>query len=609
MNFTKTVLILTLGALTGAGTMYFFNPINSTTQSMSSATSDEPQPLYWVAPMDPNYRRDAPGKSPMGMDLVPVYEEGSQNNDSGPGTISISPEVVNNLGVRTATVELAELSPEVRTVGYLQYNQDKIIHIHPRVEGWIEKSFVNTTGDPVKKGQALYDLYSPELVNAQEELIFGLTRKDQRLVKAAEDRLKALQISSSFIERLKKSRKVSQTIRFYAPVNGVADNVKLQDGYYVKPGMTLLSIANLDQIWVEAEIFERQASLVKAGLPVAVQLDFLPGQDHQGTVDYVYPTLDPQTRTLRVRVRLENPGHRLKPNMFAELRIQATDEKQRLLIPHEALIRGSGQDRVVLALGDGRFKSVAVRKGLRDNQFTEILEGLNEGEEIVTSAQFLLDSESSKSSDFKRMNKAEETVEKPAQVWVEVTFNSINTEQMKANVDHGTIEDWQWPQMTMDFNLDPYLDIDELKVGITAHAQITRDDKNQYAITDIHIPEPETEKNQSDTSTTTVDHSQHNMSIKPEQTSLEPDATPELKQVNKVWVKATINSVDTGAMKLNAQHEAIPEWQWPSMTMDFQISEWVELNELPTSQLLHLEVSRKDSGGYEITDFYLPEGQ
>ena len=156
------------------------------------AASDEPKPLYWVAPMDPNYKRDQPGKSPMGMDLIPVYAEDSSAGDAGPGTISISPEVVNNLGVRTQPAASGTLHTEINTVGYVQYNQDALIHIHPRVQGWVEKLHVKAEGDPVTRGQPLYDLYAPELVNAQEEYLLALDRNNQRLIKAAHDRLEAL---------------------------------------------------------------------------------------------------------------------------------------------------------------------------------------------------------------------------------------------------------------------------------------------------------------------------------------------------------------------------------------------------------------------------------
>lgn len=372
----------------------------------------EEEPLYWVAPMDPNYKRDKPGQSPMGMDLIPVYPDGGSGSDSGPGTIKISPEVVNNLGVRTAEVSRQPLHSVIRTVGYVQYDQDRLVHIHPRVEGWIEKLSVKAAGDPVVQGQPLYALYSPELVNAQEELVLALNRNNRRLIQAAEDRLKALQLSATFIRELKDKRKVQQTVTFFAPQTGVVDNLNIREGFFVKPGTTLMSIGALDDVWVEAEVFERQAGQVEVGMPVTMNLEYLPGREWTGSVDYVYPSLDEKTRTLRVRLRFNNADGALRPNMFAQVVLHGTEQTNTLLVPREAVIRTGDQNRVVLSLGEGRFKSVAVTLGRQDAHYIEILDGVAAGETVVVSAQFLLDSESSKTSDFKRMRPPEH--EKPA---------------------------------------------------------------------------------------------------------------------------------------------------------------------------------------------------
>lgn len=361
-------------------------------------------PLYWVAPMNPNYKSDKPGKSPMGMELIPVYEGGSDGTDTGPGIIKISPDVVNNLGVRTILAERKTLHTEIQTVGYVAYDEDQLIHIHPRVEGWIEKLYVKAAGDPVKKGQPLYEIYSPELVNAQEELLLALDRNSQRLIQAAEDRLKALQLPNEAVRQLTQSKKVKQTITFYAPQGGVVDNLNVREGFFVQPGTTLMSIGALDQVWVEAEVFERQVSEVRVGLPVTMSLDYLPGKEWQGKVDYVYPTLDSKTRTVKVRLRFNNEDYVLKPNMFAQVIIHTKSSANILLVPREAVIRTGNVNRVVLALGEGRFKSIAIKVGRISEESAEILSGLEEGERIVTSAQFLLDSESSKTSDFKRMH-------------------------------------------------------------------------------------------------------------------------------------------------------------------------------------------------------------
>jgi len=451
----------------------------------------ESQVSYWVAPMDPNYKRDKPGKSPMGMELIPVYKDNNGGSDMGPGTIKISPEVVNNLGVRTATVERKALHAVIKTVGYVQYDEDQLIHVHPRVEGWIETLYVKAAGDPVTKGQPLYEIYSPSLVNAQEELVMALGRNNQRLIKAAEDRLQALQLPNSAVKKLKQSKKVAQTIIFYAPQTGVVDNLNIREGFFVKPGTTLMSIGALDQVWVEAEVFERQAAKVAVGQAVTMSLDYLPGKEWQGTVDYLYPALDPKTRTLRVRLRFDNENEVLRPNMFAQVVIHADSLRKTLLVPREAVIRTGTVNRVVLALGEGRYKSVNVTVGQFDEQSAEILAGLEEGERIVSSAQFLLDSESSKSSDFKRKNQEDEDKTVASSAWVEATINSLMAGHRMVNATHQPISDWGWPVMTMEFTVAEAVDFSKLESGMTLHIEVRKTATGQYEIANVHIPRDE----------------------------------------------------------------------------------------------------------------------
>jgi membrane fusion protein, copper/silver efflux system len=407
---TKSLAAIVLGLVLVAAVTHYLT-VSIMEQHASEigghTASAEKQPLYWVAPMDPNYQRDKPGKSPMGMDLIPVYAEDTGGSDEGPGTIRISPEVVNNLGVRTAKAVRQPLRSMIRTVGYVQYDEDRLIHIHPRVQGWVEKLHVKASGDPVIKGQALYELYSPELVNAQEEFVLALNRSNERLVRAARDRLQALQLSTELVDELEKSRKVTQTITFYAPQAGVVDNLNIREGFFVQPGTMLMSIGALDDVWVQAEVFERQAMLVNVGMPVTMTLEYLPGREWKGQVDYVYPKLDEKTRTLRVRLRFDNSDGVLQPNMFTQVVLHADSDVDTLIVPREAVIRTGNQNRIVLALGEGRFKSVAVKLGSIDESSAEVIEGLTVGETVVTSAQFLLDSESSKTSDFQRMEAAE----------------------------------------------------------------------------------------------------------------------------------------------------------------------------------------------------------
>lgn len=356
--------------------------------------------LYWVAPMDPNYRRDAPGESPMGMALKPVYAD---EVDAQPGVVSIDPILVQNLGVRTSIAEQGSLARRIETVGYVGYDEDTVQHVHTRVDGWIEKLLTKASGDPVSKGQLLFELYSPALVNAQQEYLTALNSNNTMLRRASRDRLIALGLTEGDIARLDKERKVTQRVRVYAQQDGVIAHLGVREGIFVTPATEVMSVAQLDRVWVLAEVFERQAAWVKAGQRATVALDYLPGQVLSGTVDYVYPELDPQTRTLKVRLRFDNQSETLRPNMFARVVIEGDAVDDVVHIPREALIRGGTVDRVVVALGQGRYRSKAVELGIESGDRVVIRNGIAAGDKVVTSAQFLIDSESNIESALGRM--------------------------------------------------------------------------------------------------------------------------------------------------------------------------------------------------------------
>ena len=347
--------------------------------------------LYWVAPMDANYRRDEPGKSPMGMDLAPVYAD---EVDSQAGVVKIDPTIVNNLGVRTAIAESGRLSRQIETVGYVGYDEDTLRHIHTRVEGWIEKLETKAAGDPITQGQLLFELYSPTVVNAQQEYLAALRSGNTVLQRASEERLEALGVTAGEIAALRSDRRVKQRIRAYAPTDGVIAHLGVAEGEFVTAATDVMSIAELDRIWVLAEVFERQSTWVTAGQNAMVELDYLPGQMWHGTVDYVYPELNPKTRTLKVRLRFDNADEVLRPNMFARVTIHGESTGEVVHVPREALIRGGTVDRVVVALGDGRFRSQPVRIGTESGDRVAILDGLSAGDPIIVSGQFLIDSES-----------------------------------------------------------------------------------------------------------------------------------------------------------------------------------------------------------------------
>ncbi len=393
--------IFSLALLLGiVATAAYFNGQLAEPGAIDIQASD---PLYWQAPMDANFRRDEPGLSPMGMPLVPVYEATSKDQANGAGRVTISPQVENNLGVRTAMVEFKPLNITINTVGYVGFDEDRLIHIHPRVEGWLEQLFVKSEGEAVQAGQALYALYSPKLVAAQEEFVLALQRDNQRLIRSAEERLQTLQVAQAQIKALKKSRQATKTIVVHSPQDGVIANLGVREGMFVKPGTALMSVGALNEVWVTAEVFERQAGALAVGNAVTMSLDYLPGRQWRGEVDYIYPILDNKTRTVRVRLRFANTDGLLKPNMFAQVIIHSGESTPTLQVPREAVIRTGSQNRVVLALGDGAYKSVAVTLGRVGGREAEILNGLEVGDRVVSSAHFLLDSESSIDSDFKRM--------------------------------------------------------------------------------------------------------------------------------------------------------------------------------------------------------------
>ncbi|MGB5441354.1 MAG: efflux RND transporter periplasmic adaptor subunit [Gammaproteobacteria bacterium] len=356
--------------------------------------------LYWVAPMDANYRRDKPGKSPMGMDLVPVYadESGGASN-----SITIAPEVVQNLGVRTAIAERTRLWRGIDTVGYVDFDESRLSHIHLRTEGWIEGLTVESEGERVSRGQRLFNLYSPELVNAQEEFVQALNAGNKGLIGASRSRLAALGIPASQVRQLEKDRQASQTIPVYAPQDGVVASLSVREGMYVKPATTVMSLADLSSVWLLAEVFERQADWVRVGQSAEVSLAFLPGRTWDGTVEYIYPSLDPKTRTLKARLRFANPDEALKPNMYANVKIYGGAKNDVIVIPLEALIRTGRAERVIIGRGAGRFEARQVRAGIESGDWVEILSGVEPGDRVVVSGQFLIDSEASLKASMTRM--------------------------------------------------------------------------------------------------------------------------------------------------------------------------------------------------------------
>jgi len=462
--------------------------------------------LYWKAPMDPNYRRDEPGKSPMGMDLVPVYVD--EANAEDPSVVSISPTIVNNLGVRTAIVERGALSRRVETVGYVSYDEDTLQHIHTRVDGWIETLAIKATGDPVKRGQLLFELYSPTLVNAQEEYLAAKSSGNATLLNASRERLNALGVTAGEVTRLDRERTVHQLVSVFAEVDGYAAQLGVREGIYITPASEIMSVAELDQVWVLAEVFERQAAWIQQGQQAEVELDYVPGQSWQGVVDYVYPELDPITRTLKVRLRFDNESQVFRPNMFARITIFGSETTPIVHVPREALIRGGAINRVVLALGEGRFRAQPVDVGIESADRVEIRSGIREGDIVVTSGQFLIDSESNIDSALARMDEEFDT-SSPSRVQIGAVVRATDVAATKITLQHEPVPEWSWPAMTMSFDVVDSSLITGLRDGQPVDVVIEKLADGRHRIVEIL---PSSSPMESGTSTDDeMDHSENEM--------------------------------------------------------------------------------------------------
>jgi len=365
--------------------------------------------LYWYDPMVPQQRFDKPGRSPfMDMDLVPKYaDEDVGGGDSGHASVTLSAAVVQNLGVRTAQVQRGALARTVRAVGRIAYDEARLAHVHPRAAGWIEGLTVRAEGEPVRKGQELAALYAPDILSTQVDFLIATEPQGpgERKVKAdkARNLLRLLDVPEAVIRDIERSRETRNTVPVLAPADGFVTQLMAREGMYVTPGSEMFAIADLSQVWVLVDVFEHQLAWIAPGLPAQIRVPAHPGRTWKGKVDYLYPELDPKTRTLRVRLVFPNPDLELKPNMFADVVIEGAP-RDALSIPREALIATGERESVVKALGEGRFQPVDVVTGMRSGEAVEILEGLGEGDAVVVSGQFLIDSESSLKASFGRLS-------------------------------------------------------------------------------------------------------------------------------------------------------------------------------------------------------------
>ncbi len=367
--------------------------------------------LYYVDPMHPAYKSDKPGTAPdCGMDLVPVYadEKGGSTDGGGiPGAVKISPEKQQLIGVQTSIVEYHEVQKTIRAVGQIAYAEPRQAYVTTKFEGYIEELFVDYTGKLVEKGQPLFSVYSPELVSTQEEYLLAINAQKSlekssigevaagasTLLESAKRRLRLWDISEKQIEELERSGKITKTLTFYSPIHGYVVEKMAVRGLKVMPGMNLYQIADLSTVWVLADIYEYEIPFVKVRQEATVTLTYYPGEIFKGRVTYIYPSLTPETRTAKVRLEFSNPGEKLKPGMYANVNLHSGAGRQ-LAVPEEAVMDAGAEQIVFVARAGGYFEPRQVALGAKVGDRFIVLRGLTEGEKVVTSGNFLIDSES-----------------------------------------------------------------------------------------------------------------------------------------------------------------------------------------------------------------------
>lgn len=557
----------------------------------SAEQPEQAEILYWVAPMDPAYRRDGPGKSPMGMDLVPVYADESATSD----TVSISPSVENSLGVRTQAARVRPLWHRIEATANVGFDETRISHIHTRLQGWIVKLQVDAEGERVAKGDLLFELYSPELVNAQKEYLQALRRGSDQLVAGAEEKLRALGMIPADITALNKRRTASESIRFVAPQDGIVTSLSVREGMFIQPNTTIMSLADLSSVWLQAEVFESQADWVAPGQAAEAELNYIPGAQFSGQVDYVYPVLDAKTRTLRVRLRFDNPGERLKPNMYARVSIYGKLKPNALTIPREALIPAPDRDRVVVSLGDGKFQVREVMTGLESGDYIEVLAGIAEGDEVVTSSQFLIDSESSIAGSIKRLDSADVLPGQRglSQVFASGRVSEVDLASRRIGISHGPIDALGWPSMTMVFDTEPGVDLDDVTTGQHVRFVLVQEQAGEYVLRDI-FPAENAARN-----------------VTPDQLEKLTQATtathhePAQAQQRRITARGIVRAVDAETRKVKLEHEPIEELKWPAMTMYFNVDATVSLDTLQDGQDIHFSMVETDDNSWVIDQVHV----
>jgi len=502
---SRTLLVTAIGvaALVGVGYSAYEVGTKHGASMASASTSAQAQPiagqpgagerkiLYWHDPMVPGQRFDKPGKSPyMDMELAPVYADDAES----PG-VTVGSGMVQNLGLRTTTVRRGSAAASVEAVGVVAQNERAMVVVQSRVSGYVEKLFVRATLDPVSKGQPLLTIFAPEWAGALSEyLALRAANIDAAIVAAARQRLKLLSIPDDVVAHAERDGAAQSRFTLTAPITGVVAELGVREGVMVQPGMALFRLVDLSTVWVEASIPEGQAAQIREGGPAQARSDAYPGRAFPGTASAILPQVDAATRTLRARVEIRNPGIALKPGMFVSVTFAAPSGEPILLVPQEAVIVTGRRNVVIVAGDDRRYSPVEVTLGRPVDSDVEIKAGLSEGQRVVTSGQFLVDSEANLKSTFARLDSVAQnssTVAAAAPPTYRATGRIEKIGKDEVTISHDAIPELGWPPMTMGFRNPPAGIPKVMKAGDTVRFEFEKQG-NAYQLTRIESSRPGT---------------------------------------------------------------------------------------------------------------------
>ncbi|MDD5295398.1 MAG: efflux RND transporter periplasmic adaptor subunit [Rhodocyclaceae bacterium] len=504
MTQGKSVLVALVVILAAAGGYWAGQrgaAPGATSTSSAASGKAERKLLYYRNPMGLPDTSPVPKKDNMGMDYIPVYE-GEEAPADGGKQLNIGTEKVQKLGVRVEAISLRPLDKLLRVAGRVEVDERRIHTVAPKFEGWIEKLYVNATGQAVAKGEPLFEVYSPELLSAQKEYAIAAQGASylssasdearagmQRLADSALARLRNWDIPPEQIQALEKSGEAKRTLTFRAPAAGVVTEKKAVQGMRFSPGDTLYQVVDVSSVWVLADVYEQDIAAVHAGSLVRVRLDAYPGKVFEGKVDYVYPTLKAETRTVPVRIVLANPGGLLKPAMYAQVEIPASGKEKLLTVPVSAVIDSGTRKVVLVQMAEGKFEPREVKLGARSDDYVAVLEGLKDGEKVVVNGNFLIDAESNLKAALGGFASAEGTKQaaeaKSVGHQATGTLDAVDAKAGTVTVTHQPIASLKWPKMTMDFVLaNPSL-VAGVKPGAKIAIEIVERKPGEWVITSL----------------------------------------------------------------------------------------------------------------------------